>query len=52
MVALAGGDAKTKWGQLEVVMSRWRRIEALADEEGPFIYLADRNRMARLNLEE
>jgi hypothetical protein len=33
-------------------MSRWRRIEALADEEGPFIYLADRNRTTRLNLED
>ncbi|MER7251802.1 hypothetical protein [Kribbella sp. NPDC000426] len=50
MVALAGDDARTRWGQLEVVMTRWRRIEALADERGPFIYLASRHRMTRLDL--
>ncbi|TDW70484.1 hypothetical protein [Kribbella pratensis] len=50
MIALAGDDARTKWGQLEVVMTRWRQIEALADEPGPFIYRAGRRRMIRLEL--
>jgi hypothetical protein len=27
MVALNQEDAKTKWGQLEVFMTQWRRIE-------------------------
>ena len=31
MVALNQRDASTKWGQLEVFMSRWRDIEKLAD---------------------
>ena len=37
MVALNQRDAQTKWGQLEVFMTQWRRIEALASEPGPFI---------------
>jgi hypothetical protein len=36
MVALNQRDAQTKWGQLEVFMTRWRRIEALTAERGPF----------------
>ncbi len=28
--------------QLEVFMSRWREIETLIDEPGPFIYVATR----------
>jgi hypothetical protein len=52
MVALAGEDARTKWGQLELVMQRWRRIEELADQNGPFIYLASRSRMAELSLDD
>lgn len=50
MVALAGKDAGTKWKQLQLVMQRWDRIEALANETGPFIHLASRNRMAPLDL--
>src|SRR6266699_2078492 len=36
MVALNQRDAQTKWGQLEVFMSQWRRIEALISQPGPF----------------
>jgi hypothetical protein len=35
MVALNQRDAQTKWGQLEVFMTQWRRIEALTPERGP-----------------
>ena len=42
MVALSSGDASTVWGQLEVVMTQWRRIEELAELPGPFIYTATR----------
>lgn len=52
MVALAGDDARTKWGQLEVVMKRWRQIEALLIEPGPFIYRASYSRMVPLSLSE
>jgi hypothetical protein len=31
MVALAVQDARTKWGQLELVMRRWSHIEELAE---------------------
>jgi hypothetical protein len=34
MVALNQEDAKSKWGQLEVLMTRWRDIEALTVEPG------------------
>lgn len=51
MVALAGQDARDKWGQLEVVMKRWRGIEALLNEPGPFIYLASYTRMTKLSLD-
>ncbi|MFF0271585.1 hypothetical protein [Kribbella sp. NPDC004536] len=52
LIALAGADARTKWGQLEVVMTRWRRLEDLADQPGPFIYLATRNRLTALELDD
>jgi len=38
MVALNQRDAQTKWGQLEVFMTQWRRIDALTTEPGPFIW--------------
>ena len=42
MVALSGADAVDTWSQLEIVMSQWRAIVALADTDGPFIYAATR----------
>jgi hypothetical protein len=42
MVALAGANAGTKFEQLEVTMSQWRRIERCTAEPGPFIYVATR----------
>jgi hypothetical protein len=42
MVNLSSRDATTKWTQLEVFMTRWRLIDALADQPGPFIYQASR----------
>lgn len=50
MVALNQEDAKTKWGQLEVFMTQWRRIEALIDEPGPFIVRASRTAMTPIPL--
>jgi hypothetical protein len=50
MVALSGPDAKGTWDQLEIVMSQWRRIEALLTEPGPFIYTATRTSFKRLDL--
>ena len=52
MVNLATQDAKNTWAQLEVLMARWREIEALVDEPGPFIYIASRTgRLRPVDLE-
>ena len=37
--------------QLELLMIRWRRIEALLAEPGPCIHLATRSHFRPLNLE-
>ena len=50
MVALNQRDAQTKWGQLEVFMTQWRRIEALIPEPGPFIWRASRTAMTPIPL--
>jgi PIN like domain len=50
MVALNQQDAQTKWGQLEVFMTQWRRIEALVTEPGPFIWRTSRTAMTRIPL--
>jgi hypothetical protein len=51
MVTLAGREARGPWDQLEVVMSRWREIEGLLDEPGPFIYAATRTRLRKLDID-
>ena len=51
MVALTGDDARTTWQQLEVIMSQWRQLEALAAEPGPFIWRVSRTSMSRVNLD-
>ena len=42
MVNLASIDATNTWAQLEVLMTRWREIDRLADQPGPFIYVVSR----------
>jgi hypothetical protein len=51
MVALNQRDAQTKWGQLEVFMTQWRRIEALTEEPGPFIWRTSRTAMTPIALD-
>jgi hypothetical protein len=51
MVALNQRDAQTKWGQLEVFMTQWRRIEALTTEPGPFIWRTSRTAMTPIALD-
>lgn len=51
MVALSGQDSRYTWDQLELLMLRWKRIEGLLEQPGPFIYLATRNRFKPLDLE-
>lgn len=42
MVNLASADASSTWSQMEMFMTRWRDIEALTEEPGPFIYMLSR----------
>jgi hypothetical protein len=46
MVALSGKEAGTTGEQLEIVVSRWRSIEALHAMPGPFIFRSGRSGMA------
>jgi hypothetical protein len=51
MVALNRKDAANKWGQLEVFMTRWRDIENLTGQPGPFIWRASRTAMTPIPLD-
>jgi hypothetical protein len=42
MVNLDSADANTIWSQLEVLLTRWRDIEQVLAEPGPFIYSLSR----------
>jgi len=50
MVNFAGEEAIGTFAQLEVLMSQWRRITSLLEEEGPFIYALTRTKLRRLEL--
>ena len=50
LVVLTSADARTVWGQLEVLMCQWRRIEQLVGLLGPFIYWASRTQLVPLSL--
>jgi hypothetical protein len=51
MAALNRREAQTKWGQLEVFMTQWRRIDALIPEPGPFIWRVSRTAMTPITLD-
>lgn len=42
MLNFSSDDAASTWGQLEVFMARWREIEALIDQPGPFLFRVSR----------
>jgi hypothetical protein len=42
MVNLASDEARDRFAQLEVLMCQWRRVEAMFEENGPFIYTITR----------
>jgi PIN like domain len=42
MVNLASDEAFDRFAQLEVLMCQWRRVEAMLEEKGPFIYALTR----------
>jgi len=52
MVNLAGDDARDTFSQLEVLMCQWRRISALLDGKGPFIYSVTRTSFREVPLQQ
>jgi PIN like domain len=51
MLNLASEDAGSTWGQLEIFMARWRDIDSLTNQAGPFIYVTSRTgRMRPIDL--
>jgi hypothetical protein len=50
MIALNTEHARTAFEQLEIVMCRWRQIEALHGTPGPFIHIATRSSLRQLPL--
>lgn len=50
MVNLAGEEAVGTFAQMEVLMCQWRRVEALLQESGPFIYSLTRTTLRPLAL--
>jgi hypothetical protein len=51
MVALNQRDAATKWGQLEVFMTRWRDIDDMTSAAGPFIWRVSRTALTPIQLD-
>ena len=50
LVVLSSAGAGTVWGQLEVLMCQWRRVEKLLCLPGPFIYRASRTQLRSMPL--
>ena len=50
MITLTAEDTGSVFGQLEVVMSRWRDIERSSSEPAPFIYAASRTTLRTISL--
>lgn len=50
MFAITSAEQLDVWGQLEVVVSRWRDLERAAEESGPYIYSVTRSGIRQLDL--
>jgi hypothetical protein len=48
LFAITSAEQLDKWRQLEIIMSRWRDVERLADRQGPFIYRLTRTSVTPL----
>ena len=42
MFVLSSREQLSVWDQLEIILSRWRDIERLSKEPGPYIYTVTR----------
>lgn len=51
IVAIGGDDGGNRWGQLEVFMTQWRRIEELTRRRGPLLYRVGRSAFNPVDLQ-
>lgn len=47
IICLDARHELTKWLELEIIVSQWRRIEDLSSSAGPWIYRASRSRLTK-----
>ncbi|MDT5371320.1 MAG: hypothetical protein QOC62_5751 [Mycobacterium sp.] len=52
LIALSGKDGGDPWGQLEIVLSHWRQIEALCERRGPLLMVATRTSLRQVDIGE
>jgi hypothetical protein len=52
LIALSSKDGADKWGQLEIVLSQWRSIEAVCERQGPLLVFATRTSLRELDIDE
>ena len=48
LFALHPDEAVTVWSQLELLMFKWRKIEEIARQPGPYMYRISRNSIRRM----
>lgn len=47
MLRLDARHALSKWHQLEIIVTQWRRFEELADVPGPWLYTVTRTTLRK-----
>ena len=52
MVTLTGPDCRYPWGQLEITMTQWRKIEAVCDRVGPALFSATRTSFTEIDIDK
>jgi hypothetical protein len=52
LIALSGKDGSEPWGQMEIILSHWREIEALHDRNGPLLMVATRTSLRQVDIGE
>ncbi|MQA83711.1 MAG: hypothetical protein GEV03_03505 [Streptosporangiales bacterium] len=50
MFAITSDENLDNWGLLEIVVSQWRRMEAVAEQPGPYIYSLTRTGLHKIKL--
>lgn len=50
LVTLSGPDGQSKWSQLEILLTQWRKIEALTERTGPVLVAATRTAFREIDI--